>query len=90
MKILSTTQGDGRVVELTREEFREFAVLASALEGKTEAETMWDFQMRDERIMWDEVDFKGVFGAVKAFYEARFRHNEISKLAETFKSFLAK
>jgi hypothetical protein len=89
MKVLSVTQGEGRVVELTREEFREFAILANALEGKTEGEANWEFQMHDGRyIPNDDVDFKGVFGAVKAFYEAKFRINEMRQLANRLQGFL--
>jgi hypothetical protein len=89
MKVLSVTQGEGRVIEMTRDEFREFAILASALEGKIEGEAKWEFQMRDSRfIPNDEADLKGVFGAVKAFYEAKFRINEMRQLANHLQGFL--
>jgi len=88
MKILSITKDEGRVIELTSEEFREFAILAQALEGKTENETHWNFQVRNLQFEYSNVDFKGVFGAIKAFYEAKFRVNELQQLANHLQDFL--
>lgn len=91
MRILSVTHEEGRVVELTREEFREFEILAAALEGKTENETRWSFQMRrPDAVSDDEMNFVGVFGAIKAFYENKFRVNELRQLANRLQGFLDK
>lgn len=89
MKILSRTIGDGRVIELTRDEFGELMKLASALEGKTATETNWSFQIRNDLAGGrDEIDFSGVFGAVLAFYQATFRLNELRTLVCQFADFL--
>lgn len=89
MKLLSETSERGRVIELTHKEWVEFAKLAGAVDGKSESETRWDFQMRDDdaRIQ-DGSDFSGTFGAIRAFYAARFRTNEIKEMLESFQKFL--
>ena len=86
MKILSKTEEHGRVVELTEQEFAEFAKLAFAVEGKSEGEARWDFQMRDRDMVLDNISFDGVFGAITAFYSAKFRANEIRQLLERFEN----
>lgn len=88
MKILSVTQGDGRVIELTSDEFREFAILAQALEGKSQGEAHWEFQTHNRLFVSEDVNFRGVFGAIRAFYEAKFRTNELRQLANRLQSFL--
>ncbi len=84
MKILSVTQGNGRVVEMTEQEFREFSILAQAVDGASLDEARHNFAMRDMYVMDDEVAYKGTFGAIKAFYDARFKLNELRKLVDTF------
>lgn len=89
MRILSVTQREGRVIELTREEFGEFYKLVEALEGQTENHANWVFNVRSHLLsMNDEVDFSGVFGAIQAFYEAQFRVNEMSETLQRFQEFL--
>jgi hypothetical protein len=90
MKILSITRDEGRVVELTREEFKQFAILAKALEGLDENRTHWGFEAHGG-VMFsieEDIDFSGVFGAIKAFYEAKFRSNELRQLLNRFDDFL--
>ena len=92
MKILSETLGEGRVVELTRDEWREFIILAGAVEGKTEDTLYFDFSTRYKDLMSETtvVDFSGVFGAIQAFYEARFLANELQVLVNRFDKYLRK
>ena len=85
MKILSITHDDGRVVELTQEEFVEFERLAHAIEGMTREEAHWDFALmngRAELRIDSEVRFNGVFGAIRAFYESQYRVNELRRLVD--------
>lgn len=92
MKILSITQEDGRVVEFSRQEFRQLSILAAALEGMSENEAhgYFDFRMQSEIVSSSVVDLEGVFGAIKAFYEARFRVNELKKLVSVYEKYLEK
>jgi hypothetical protein len=92
MKILSETLQNGRVVELTNDEWREFIILAAALEGKTEDSLYFDFRTRynDSVTQKNGVDFSGVFGAILAFYEARFRANELHRLVDDLDAYLGK
>ena len=86
MRILSKNDRGGMVVDLTHEEWTEFSILANAIEGKTEGEAMWGFQnLGPDRYRMDAtIDMKGVFGAIMAFYRARFLSNELDKLAVEF------
>jgi len=88
MKILSKTEGGGRVVELTHQEWVEFAELSLSIEGKEENEAHWNFQIRDYNTVRDEVDFSGVFGAILAFKSAMFRVNELQKLTDNIRESL--
>ncbi|MFA5714387.1 MAG: hypothetical protein WC998_01430 [Candidatus Paceibacterota bacterium] len=88
MKILSTTIQEGRVVELTREEWIELKNLAYSLEGKTEQEIHWNFGRENREIIDLSINFSGVFGAIQAFYEAKFRTNEMQSLLDKMKAFL--
>jgi hypothetical protein len=86
MKTLSVTQGNGRVIELDHNEWAEFLKLAGAVDGKTEQEAVWDFQMRrDETQTIKENDYSGTFGAIRAFYEAKFRISEMQTLLNRIK-----
>ena len=91
MKILSVTQNDGRVIEMSNQEFREFCILAKAVEGKEYGEVVYgDFAMHGlprENSYFDESvgeQFEFVFGAIRAFYLALFRANEMQKLVTGF------
>jgi hypothetical protein len=89
MKVLSETIDNGRVVELTHNEFTELMILARALEGKTNDELRFDFQMHDRSFVADDpIDFNGVFGAILAFSEAKFRLNELKQLVQSFEEYL--
>ena len=84
MKILSVTQGNGRAVEMTEQEFREFSILAQAGDGASLDEARHNFAIREMYVIDDEISYKGTFGAIKAFYDARFKLNELRKLVDTF------
>lgn len=88
MRILSTTIMDGRVVELTADEWRDFCNLARSLEGKTEAESNWQFQGRKDYSYETEMNLSGVFGAILAFAEANFRVTEFKNLINKIDSYL--
>lgn len=94
MKILSKTDRNGRVVELTEGEFYELSLLASALEGKEERQAHWDFINSEQHKLpqiasVDEtINFEGVFGAIKAFRDAKFRLNELTSLVQRFGVYL--
>ena len=94
MKILSETSANGRVIELTQDEWREFTVLAAAIEGKKGDELYYDFHARyrnsDSVASKIEIDFSGVFGAIQAFYEAKFVANELRGLLDSFDAYLRK
>jgi len=87
MKVLSETKDDGRVVELTHDEWSEFLKLACAVEGKTQVETSWDFRVEDrQRFATDApVDYSTVFGNITAFYLAKFRLNEMQRAVDMFR-----
>jgi hypothetical protein len=93
MILLSKTEDGGRVVELTRLEFKEFSLLVNALEGKTEADS-WNFGMewssRNDQSMspQEKYQFEGVFGAILAFAKARFRANELRELLNDMDNYL--
>ena len=85
MRILSKTQDEGRVVELSKREWIEFYKLTQAIEGKEQADT-WNFEMRGERFGIDtSFVFDGVFGAIEAFYLAKFRVNEMQRAVDAFR-----
>jgi len=90
MRILSKTSANGRVVELTAEEWREFIILAAAIEGKDSDALYFDFhtKYRNTIAATSDVDFSGVFGAVLAFYQAKFRANDLRVLVDTFDTYL--
>jgi len=96
MKILSVTQEDGRVVEMSRLEFQEFCLLAKAVEGIGEGEAYHTMAMRgipNEFEYFEEstgAAFEGTFGAIRAFYEALFRANEMQHLVNGFYALLKK
>lgn len=91
MKILSETVSGGRVVELTENEYKEFNVLAKALEGKTidemRGELFFKGFMRNAPVEY-EVNFNGVFGAIRAFYEASFHLNGLKQLVSNYEKFV--
>jgi hypothetical protein len=88
MKILSETAQEGRVVELTANEWHEFKILARALEDKRPDDFGWDFGMKDRGIVNSFIDFNGVFGAIRAFYMAKFRQTELKQLVGDFEKFM--
>ena len=72
---------------MTHAEFREFCLLAKAVEGEVEyGATYGYFEMRGlptETSFFDTElgeGFEGTFGAIRAFYLALFRTNELQKL----------
>jgi hypothetical protein len=90
MKILSVTEGDGRVVEMTGDEFKEFCLLAKAVDGESEevAKNQINIRGLPRPDQWFEESsgeqFEGTFGAIRAFYEASFRANELQHLINNF------
>jgi hypothetical protein len=94
MKILSVTEGDGRVIEMSHQEFLEFLVLAKAVEGAEEWESRTDWNMKglprygEFLEVEDGKQFDGVFGAIRAFYQAQFQANKLQHLVNVFYSFL--
>ncbi len=87
MKILSETIENGRVIELTREEWWEFQKLAQAVEGKTVEEMHHLRVMTDNRPYIQDaiIDLRGVFGAIEAFYRAKFSLTEMQRLIDLLK-----
>jgi hypothetical protein len=91
MKILSKTEELGRVIELTGPEWREFLTLIAAVEGKQGDEFNFNFRTRYEQTdPIRDIDFSGVFGAILAFYEAKFKSNELRALVNRFDAYLGK
>lgn len=91
MKLLSNTAEGGRVVEFTREEYRQFIRLANALNGLEESEQQWQFEELERsvaRAYKDNIDFSGVFGTILAFSKARFRSNELRNLLNSMDHYL--
>jgi hypothetical protein len=94
MRSLSNTENGGRVVEFTRDEWRQFKILALSLEGKTMDEAQTEFMYgtsnndRASAICIIEYDFNGVFGAIRAFYEANFQLSELKQLVGKFDKFM--
>lgn len=89
MKLLSDTSQNGKVVELTEQEWREFKILAFAVEGKTE-EDVWQFKglprMHEEYATSSGIQFQGVFGAIRAFYESKFNITKFQILLDGMKN----
>jgi hypothetical protein len=89
MNVLTTTKDNGRVVELTHGEWNAFARLALAVEGKTQEDMRYNFaRFDDEFKSVSGVDFSGLFGAMLAYTQAKFRTNELQGLLDQMKAFL--
>jgi len=90
MRALSNTENGGKVVEFTHDEWRQLKVLAMSLEGKTLDDAKTDFFIngsnRETSIV--EYDFNGVFGAIKAFYEANFELASLKQLIGKYDEFM--
>ena len=94
MKLLSDTAEGGKVVELTRGEWHELILLVSSIEGKEEREAHWDLQggnqSMDFKSYSSDLPLQGVFGAIMAFTQAKFRLNELERTVKYFRNFIDK
>ena len=76
MKILTESR-HGIVIELNDSEFIEFRSLINAVEGKT-FDSSWNIEYtRNPSFIPDKIDMTSVFSVIRAFYEQKFRLNEI-------------
>jgi hypothetical protein len=89
MKTLTMGQNGNVIVEMNPDEMKEFEKLIASVEGKTINDHVFDFNfINDARYAHIDIDLSSVFGAVQAFYEAKFRVNEIQKGLDLLKSSL--
>lgn len=89
MKILSSVEGGGRVVELTLREWNELQRLVMAVDG-LEVSDLWEFKARGDGYAPSQEDYHGTFGAIRAFYEAHFRVNELKHTVENLEKVIWK
>jgi len=87
MKILSKTENGGRVVELSRSEFRELYTLAQTCDDSVldEYSAVWSLSAFGDRMekaseMFDDFDFTKLFSVVRAWRVAKFSVNELKSL----------
>ena len=85
MKILSTTENDGRVVELEREEFRQLYLLMRSCDPDVVDErfAMWDSGVDTKDGYAKQIDlfnFTSLFSLIRAWRESRFALNTLKKL----------
>jgi hypothetical protein len=95
MKILSVTPENGRVIELTQDEYFEIKNLIEAVEGKTIDEVRYkSYPLREitdkeaGMMLASPEIFAGVLGAIRAFYLARFRINDMQQYINQMKDIL--
>jgi hypothetical protein len=81
MKTLGRTNEGGFLVELTHAEHEEFSRLHLACTGSIAPLS----HSHDRRGI--EYDFEGTFGAIRAFYESKFRVNEWRELLDQFEKY---
>ena len=81
MKITGKTNEGNDIIEFTPEETRELNRLCFAVEGKTISEVlMYDVDRRQYTDL--PLDTSAVFSAVKVFYMAKFKVNELTDLVD--------
>ena len=81
MKITGKTNEGNDIIEFTPEETRELNRLCFAVEGKTISEVlMYDVDRRQYTDL--PLDTSTVFSAVKVFYMAKFKVNELTDLVD--------
>jgi hypothetical protein len=92
MRTLSNTENGGKVVELTRQEWRELVHLAKAVDGKTIDDLQGEHYfggLRSEGEAILNTDYSGMFGAIRAFYESNFVLNELKQLVGRYDKYMA-
>lgn len=87
MKILSNTENGGRVVELSRDEFRELYALAKSCDASINdiQGAFWGLHTRNEDNVFYEIndfDFSEPLANVRVFYEMQFNINKIRNLID--------
>jgi hypothetical protein len=82
MKNIGTTREGNHIVEMTHAEYKEFALLATANDGKPE---YIHFDIGPRAV---DYDYAGVFGAIRAFRDARFRVTELQDIVNALRSTL--
>lgn len=88
MKVLTKSENQGVVVELTHGEWKAFRKLAYAVEGKTQDDYHMELMRFDDVPSIGNIDFSGVFGSMFAYTQAKFRTNELQRLLDAMKSYL--
>lgn len=91
MKFLTKSE-TGIVVEINHDEMREFEKLIYAVEGKTVDDYHREMHItdyhRDYKYIHETIDLTNVFGAIQAFYIAKFKTNEIEQGLQILKDAL--
>lgn len=85
MKEIGRTNDADHIVEMTREEFVEFQRLHEAVTGKTQFER---YAPEPGRLL--DFDFSNVFHIIRAYYQSRFRVNELQSLLDGIERVLEK
>lgn len=75
MKDIGRTNDGKILVEMGEEELSMFSMLSRAIEGSS-------YPIIPEFQRFVSMDFTNVFGAIRAFAEAKFKVNEIRKFAD--------
>ncbi len=90
MKTVGTTNDGGRLVSLNEDEYFEFCRLVAAVRGESLSDIQSlgfrNLELEDRRNPSVEIDFKDVFGHIRAFSLASFRINELQHVVDQFKS----
>lgn len=84
MKDVGYTQEGNRLIEMNEMEYAQFSRLCMAVEGKP----LPDFYRPREYSFQIGYQFASVFEVIRAYYEERFRLNELQNLLDEIKDSL--
>jgi hypothetical protein len=88
MKVLTRTRDNGMVIEFSFRESNTLAHLIYAVEGKVLDEVYVSQRMGDDKFMADSYDLSNVFEVISAFYQNKFRLNELEQGLKILKNSL--